>query len=288
MRLGEFALPMNEPLRFSFHRVGVLAGNAFLEAVRQRVFLFMTLLAVALVAGSLGLGELNFGASEARFVADFGHGALVFFGSILTIVTAVQLLGGELENRTVLTVLAKPVRRSEFLCGKFLGTWLVVLVFCALVTALLVTVLWMRTPPPADAAGEAPLAAAAEVSLGGVVLAGVLQAVKFGLLTAMVLLIASFAQTNLFALATGFLVLVICHLQYLARDAWHAGHGWVERLGGGFIGLVFPNFQLFGGGEYLDAGAEALAAAGRVATYGLAYTTVFLALAVWSFRRREI
>ena len=279
---------MNNPLPFSLGRVGAIAGNAFLEAVRQRVFLFMTLCAAALTVGSLGLRELNFGASEAKFVADFGHGALVLFGSVLTIVTAVQLLGGELEHRTVLTVLAKPVRRSEFICGKFLGAWLVVLVFCVLVTALLVFVLWVRAPLVSPGA-EAPQTAALGVPLGGVALAGALQAVKFGLLTAMVLLIASFAQTSLFALATSFLALVICHLQYLAHDAWRAGHGWAERVGGSLIGLAFPNFQLFGSDAYLSSAAgELLAPAARVAAYGAAYTAVFLALAVWSFRRREI
>jgi ABC-type transport system involved in multi-copper enzyme maturation permease subunit len=281
---------MNNSLPFSLGRVGAIAGNAFLEAVRQRVFLFMTLCAAALTIGSLGLSELNFGASEAKFVADFGHGALVLFGSVLTIVNAVQVLGGELEHRTVLTVLAKPVRRGEFVCGKFVGSWLVVLVFCVLVTALLVFVLWLRVPAAQPgAAGEAPQAAAQGVGFGGVALAGALQAVKFGLLTAMVLLITSFAQTNFFALATSSLVLVVCHLQYLAHDAWHAGHGWGVRLGGGLIGLVFPDFQLFGGEEYLAASAgELLAPATRAAAYGVGYTAVFLALAVWSFRRREI
>ncbi len=281
---------MKEPLHFSFARVGVLAGNAFQEAVRHHVFRFMTLFAVALILGCLGLGKLNFGESEAKFIADFGHGALVLFGSILTIGTAVQWLGGDGEHRAVLTVLAKPMRRSEFVCGRFLGTWMVVLVFCALVTALLVGVLWARTPAaPVDAMHEAPLVGLGGVSLAGVVLAGVLQAVKFGLLTAMVLLIASFAQTSLLALSVSALVLVICHLQYLARDSWQAGQGWLERLGGGLVGLVFPNFQLFSGGEWLEAGSGvSLVAAGRVAAYGLAYTAVFLVLAVWSFRRREI
>lgn len=282
---------MNDPLHFSLRRVGVLAGNAFRESVRQHVFCFMTLFAVALILGSLGLGELNFGESEVKFIADFGHGALVLFGSVLTIGTALQLLGGEVENRTVLTVLAKPVRRSEFVCGKFLGTWMVILVFCALVTTLLVVVLWARAPDPAmDGAGEAPQVARAGVPLAGVVLAGALQAVKFGLLTAMVLLIASFARTILFAQAASVLVLVICHLQYLARESWQTGLGWGERLGSGFVGVVFPDFQLFGGGEWLDnAGAGApLRDAGQVAAYGLAYTAVFLVLAVWSFRHREI
>ncbi len=276
-------------LPFSFHRVGVLAGHAFLEAVRQRVFLFTTLLAGVLVAASLGLRELDFGGAELKFVADFGHGALVLFGSVLTIVTTVQLLGGELENRTVLPVLARPVRRSEFICGKFLGAWAVVLVFCAVVTALLLLALWARTLTAAPVPAEAPVLRTAAAPYLGVLVGGALQAVKFGLLTAIVLLIGSYAQTNLFAQAASFLVLAICHLQYLARDAWHSGHGWGERLGGGLIGLVFPNFQLFGG-EYLDAGGGGamLALAGRVAAYGAVYTMVFLALAVWSFRRREI
>ena len=64
-------------LRFSFRRVGVLAAHAFIDAVRQRVFQFTTLLAAGLVVGSLGLRELDFGGAELKFVADFGHGALV-------------------------------------------------------------------------------------------------------------------------------------------------------------------------------------------------------------------
>jgi ABC-type transport system involved in multi-copper enzyme maturation permease subunit len=276
------------PLRFSLRRVGVLAEHSFREAVRQRVFQFATLLAAVLVLGSLGLRELDFGGAEQKFVVDFGHGALVLFGSVLTIVTTVQLLGGELENRTVLPVLARPVRRSEFVCGKFLGAWAVVLVFCAVVTALLLLAVWMCGLTAAATLSEGPVARAA-VSYSAVLIGGALQAVKFGLLAAMVLLIASYAQTCLFAQAASFLVLTICHLQYLARDLWQTGGSWAARLGGGLIGLVFPNFQLFGG-EFVDGGCDgaALVLTGRVAFYGGAYTAVFLALAVWSFRRREI
>jgi ABC-type transport system involved in multi-copper enzyme maturation permease subunit len=281
--------PPTEPLRFSLCRVGVLAEHAFREAARQRVFQFATLLAALLVVGSLGLRELDFGGAELKFVADFGHGALVLFGSVLTIVTTVQLLGGELENRTALPVLARPVRRSEFICGKFLGAWAVVLVFCAVVTALLLGALWLRTQSLPLPQPDAPQLQAAAAPYAGVLAGGALQAVKFGLLTAMVLLVGSYSQSTLFAQASSFLVLAICHLQYLARDAWQTGYGWLERFGGGLIGLVFPNFQLFGG-EYLTSGAggpDPLLVA-RVALYGLAYTAVFLALAVWSFRRREI
>ena len=94
--------------------------------------------AVALVVSALLLGEFNFGASELKFLADFGFGALTFFGSLLAIIASAQLFFGEIENRTALTLLAKPVRRSEFILGKFVGVWAVSFLFCALVGTALV------------------------------------------------------------------------------------------------------------------------------------------------------
>lgn len=276
-------------LRFSLRRTGVLAGHAFLEAVRQRVFHFATLLAGVLVLSSLALRGFDFGGAELKFVADFGHGALVLFGSVLTIVTTVQLLGGELENRTVLPVLARPVRRSEFILGKFLGAWAVVLVFCAVTTGLLLLAMRLRASAIPASPAAAPLLQGAAGPYWAVAAGGLLQAVKFGLLTAIVLFVGSYAQTMLFAQAVSFLVLVVCHLQYLARDAWQSGNGWLERLGGGAIGLLFPNFQLFGA-EFArgDSGGELALQVARVGVYGAFYAMAFLGLAVWSFRRREL
>jgi hypothetical protein len=78
-------------------------------------------------------------------------------------------------------------------------------------------------------------------------------------------------------------------LQYLARDVWERGGSAVSKVGGALISLLFPNFQLFNladlaaAGEPLGAGLVV-----RVTLYGLAYIAVFLALASFSFRRREI
>jgi len=127
------------------------------------------------------------------------------------------------------------------------------------------------------------------VRYGAIVAAAAVQWVKFGVLGAITLLLGSYSNTNLFSVATAFLVLVICHLQYLARDAWERGGSAMARAGGALIGLLFPNFQLFNladlaaAGEPLGAGLVV-----RVTLYGLAYIAVFLALASFSFRRREI
>ena len=273
---------------FSFGRLSLIAGNTFLEAVRQKLFNFLLLLAVGLVASAQFFREFNFGSSELKFIADFGFGALVFFGSALTIATTAQLFFSEIENRTALTLLAKPLWRAEFVFGKFLGVFAVIGVFCALTIGLMMALLWHRENQLMAANPEA-FAAGRIIAYGDLLVVGLLQWLKFGVLTAIVLLIASFSNTNLFTVVTGFFVLVICHLQYLARDAWgnvdNALVGAVVQV----LSLIFPNFQLFNLADEIGQGTGVAGeVALRVAGYGLMYIAVIGGLAVYSFRNREI
>lgn len=273
---------------FSFSRLGLIAGNTFLEAVRQKLFNFLLLLAVGLVASAQFFREFNFGSSELKFIADFGFGALVFFGSALTIATTAQLFFSEIENRTALTLLAKPLWRAEFVFGKFLGVFAVIGVFCALTIGLMMALLWHREGQLMAADPES-FASGRIISYSDLLIVGLLQWIKFGVLTSIVLLIASFSNTNLFTVVTGFFVLVICHLQYLARDAWgkvdNALVGAVVKA----LSFVFPNFQLFNLADNVgqNSGVDGEVAL-HVAGYGLAYIVVIGGLAVYSFRNREI
>ncbi|MEN9841727.1 MAG: hypothetical protein RL376_1527 [Verrucomicrobiota bacterium] len=273
---------------FSLGRLGLIAGNTFLEAVRQRLFVFLLLLAIGLVASAQFFREFNFGSSELKFIADFGFGALVFFGSALTIATTAQLFFSEIENRTALTLLAKPLWRAEFVFGKFLGVFAVIGVFCGLTVGLLAGLLWQRETqlmaidPEAFSAGRV-------IVYRDLLWVGLLQWIKFGVLTAIVLLIATYSNTNLFTVVTGFFVLVICHLQHLATGAWRQVDSVVGSFAVWLLGVVFPNFQVF---NVADAVGQGTGLAGdlvlRVVAYGLFYIGVIGALAVYSFRHREI
>jgi len=119
--------------------------------------------------------------------------------------------------------------------------------------------------------------------------AGLLQWLKLAVLAAFVLLVASFAQSQLYTVIAGFFVLVICHLQYLAQEAYaHSGSA-MARVVGGLIGVLFPNFQLFNVADALGAGgALPWGRVVRVACYALVYIAVAGALSVLSFRKREI
>ncbi len=273
---------------FSVNRLGIIAGNTFLEAVRQKLFLFLLLLAAGLVASALFFREFNFGSSELKFISDFGFGALIFFGSALTITTTAQLFFSEIENRTALTLLAKPLWRAEFVFGKFLGVFAVIGVFCALTIGLMMALLYHRESQLMGAMPE-DFASGRMIAYGDLLTVGLLQWLKFGVLTAIVLLIASFSNTNLFTVVTGFFVLVICHLQYLARDQWTNVDNVLLSGAVRTLGLIFPNFQLFNlADEIGQGGGVSGAAALRVAGYGLAYIAAIGGLAVYSFRNREI
>ncbi|AKC83086.1 hypothetical protein IMCC26134_10400 [Verrucomicrobia bacterium IMCC26134] len=273
---------------FSFSRLALIASNTFLEAVRQRLFNFLLLLAVGLVASAQFFRDFNFGSSELKFIADFGFGALVFFGSALTITTTAQLFFSEIENRTALTLLAKPIWRAEFVFGKFVGVFAVIGVFCALTIGLMMALLWhregqlMTIDPEAFASGRI-------VRYGDLFIVGVLQWLKFGVLSSIVLLIATFSNSNLYTVVTGFFALVICHLQYLARDSWSNVDNLMLRVLVQVLGLIFPNFQLFNLGDEIGQGAALdPLLAGRVAVYAVVYIAVIGGLAVYSFRNREI
>jgi ABC-type transport system involved in multi-copper enzyme maturation permease subunit len=124
------------------------------------------------------------------------------------------------------------------------------------------------------------------ISYGHILVVGALQWLKFGVLAAITLLIASFSNTNLFTVVMSFFVLIICHLQSLAHS-FYAKAGALTppvRVLLETLTRIFPNFQLFNLADHGWDGPLAL----RVAAYALVYIAAFGALAVYSFRRREI
>ena len=273
---------------FSFERALLIAHNTLLEAARQKLFGFLLLLALALVGSAQWFREFNFGAPELKFLSDFGFGAMAFFGAALTIAATAQLFFSEIEHRTALTLLAKPVWRAEFILGKYLGIVAVAAVFCALLTALLAGVLWsretalMREMPEAFTSGRV-------LHYADLAAVGFLQWLKLAVLAAFTLLVASYAQTQLYTITAGFFVLVICHLQYLAQEVYARAGSMAVRVLGGVVGLVFPNFQLFNFADELGAGgALPWDRVARVSFYALGYIAAAGALSVYSFRQREI
>lgn len=275
----------------TLRRIRLIAGNTFLEAVRQKFFSALLLIAVALVGSSTFFQQFDFGTGELKFIADFGFGALFVFGSILAITATTQLFFNEIENRTALTLLAKPVYKLEFLAGKLLGAQLLMLAFVLTVSLVLAGILYWRESALMARLGAEAFADGRLIRYSDVGLFGLLQWLKFGLIAAITLFVASLSNTNLYTIVVSFFVLMICQLQYIARDAYAGMEAGLGRALVQLLGLVFPNFQLFNVGDQLLFAAQdglPLGTVLRVVLYALIYTVAFLLLAQLNFRRREI
>jgi ABC-type transport system involved in multi-copper enzyme maturation permease subunit len=273
----------------SFQRVRWIAMNTFTEALRQRFFALLLLLGAALAASGTMLRVFNFGNSELNFVADFGFGGMFFFGSILAVVMTAQLFFSELDNRTALPLLARPVRRWEFFAGKFLGIWALLGVFTALLGTVLGVLLMVRfqglAALAAEAGREPPW-----FSTGGLAVFAVLQWVRLGVVAALTLFVCSFARTFLYAMTVSTLAVLACQLQATGQAALAKTDGvWLRALVGG-LGRIVPDLQLFDLGVPLTLQAAGVPVETVLSAlgYGLLYMPVLLALAVWLFLDREI
>lgn len=97
-----------------------IAGNTFLETIRDRILNAILLFAVVLIGASILLGQLSAG-QDTKIIKDLGLAAISFFGVVIAIFVGTSLVHKELDKRTVFIVLTKPVPRAAFLFGKLLG-----------------------------------------------------------------------------------------------------------------------------------------------------------------------
>lgn len=270
--------------RGSGRRVLLLAGQTLREAARQRVFQAAAVVGLVLGTTALWFQQFDFGRSELRFLLDFGLGGMTLVSSLLAVVAMVQLFYGDLESRHLVTVLAKPVRRWEWLVGRWLGVSLMVGVWLAPLGVAVGLWVWVR-----EGAVLAAVGGERQVPYGGLAVAVGLLWLRAMVAAAASLAVACLARGSLYALVVSLLVLAIGQLQHLAADAWARADSVFGWLGAGFVAHAFPNLQVFMIGEGLaDGHVVSAAAALTIMTYGLGYSGLYLALAAALFRRREL
>jgi ABC-type transport system involved in multi-copper enzyme maturation permease subunit len=111
-------------------RVAVIALNAYREAVRARILHGLFALALATAGYALVVGAYA-SRSRLRVVSDLGAASTSLYAIVVAVVLGATSLYRELELKTIFPILARPIRRAEYLVGKLLGTVLTLAVFIA-------------------------------------------------------------------------------------------------------------------------------------------------------------
>lgn len=293
-------------------RIGVIARHAFTQLVRMKVFYFLAFFAVILIASNFfnlpqHQGPESAGINILRSIKSWSLGAMTLFSMVLSIVSTALLLPKDVEDRTLYTILAKPVPRLDYLAGKLLGVLLLVFVSLALMDVLMTVILYFRTNmiltdrvafaeaqhwPAADIAQLKSdiLSQGSTPSLQGAVFAVFLRA---SIIASMALLISTFSSSTLFTTIIAFLIYFIGHFQadarvaFLSQEAGMSDSVWV-RGGSLLFALVLPDFQLF---NVIDAVIEGqampLLILGKLTLIGLFYF-IFYVIGSWLiFARKE-
>ncbi|MCI0651402.1 MAG: ABC transporter permease subunit [Planctomycetes bacterium] len=116
--------------------IGTIARTTFRQAVRKPVFVVVLLIGAALLAINPFFSSYTF-EDDNMLLLELGLSTLLLAGLVLAAFTATGVLNEEIDNRTLLTVLSKPIGRTPFLVGKFIGVllalvaaeWVWILVF---------------------------------------------------------------------------------------------------------------------------------------------------------------
>lgn len=119
----------------SINRILAVATNGFREVIRDRILYVVGLFVLILALASRILPPIAVSADEKIFL-DLGIGAISLLGAIVSIFVGTGLINKEIEKKTVLILVPKPISVTEFIIGKHLGLSTVLVVLVSVMTAI--------------------------------------------------------------------------------------------------------------------------------------------------------
>lgn len=111
-----------------------IAINTFREIVRNKFLYLILFFAVIFIVFSVALGKLTLW-DDVKVIVDFWLSMIEIFWLIWVLFVGSQLLFKEIEGKTIFLILSKPIKRWEFILGKF--------VWFSLAITLIVLFQWM-------------------------------------------------------------------------------------------------------------------------------------------------
>jgi ABC-type transport system involved in multi-copper enzyme maturation permease subunit len=275
-------------------RVLAVAGNTFLEAVRQKVFAVLLLFGLVMVGGANYFTEFSY-QEQFKFLKDLGYASIGLTGLLIGLLGAAQLIPGEIERRTILTALCRPLRRWEFIWGKYLGLLFLLFVMVGIMSVAVGGVLHWKEGQLLALEGSDPAVAdliRAEARDPRMLQAVLLVWVKLAVVAAMAVFFSTIATSTTFVVAMTLMVYLIGHLQSVAREQWTESEEtkqWLVKFFLAAVSLLIPDFNLYNLIDEIVAGnAVHWRSTLEVTGYSVVYIFILLVAASLTFEGRDI
>jgi Cu-processing system permease protein len=255
-------------------RAAAVALNTFREAVRDRVLYNLVFFALLMMVAAIFVGGISIGIEE-LVIKSLGLSAISVIGLLIAVFIGVGLVYKEMDKRTLYALLAKPVRRWEFLLGKFGGLVLTLAVnTLAMSAGLFLALLYVKHS--LERTDTVLLVAVYFILL------------KLALVVALALLFSCYTTPLLAILYTSALYIAGLFVEEMRTFRFATANPAMEAVLRG-LSYLLPNFENFN--------AMAAAAHGREipgalilqnTAYAALYTAIVLLVAAAVFSRRNL
>lgn len=249
---------MSQHSAFSPARVWTLAMATVTQLLRMKILAFLLVFCVIVVAAGFAFPVMN-PEQQLKLLKDVSFGALQVFSIVIGIVATALLLPRDLEDRTLYTILSKPVPRYEYLLGKLFGVLILIGSGLILMDIAFSGVLWLRqnlllqqmiqalnVQRPEDLAQLEQIVAKQGVTWN--LHLGVLAVfLKSSVITALALMISCFASSTLFTVVITFCVTIVGHGQAMMRDYFLHGQvsSGIEKALSALLAILTPDLGAF-------------------------------------------
>jgi ABC-type transport system involved in multi-copper enzyme maturation permease subunit len=252
-------------------RVLVVAYNTFRESMRDKVLYVLLFFAAAAILGSKALGWISIG-QDIKIVKDVTLASISIFGALVSIFVGTSLLYKEIDKRTLYTILSQPMRRWEFVVGKYLGLMALLAFVVGAMTALSALYIYL---------------------LGGTLdglyfLAALLTLAKLMLVTAFAVFFSAVASPILGAVIV-FSIYVFGHATGVFIDLPPQCDGTMVKTLFEWLYYIFPNLANFDITIEASNGVPVSPVyVAQVLVYGVLYSAVVLLLATVAFDSKDL
>ena len=251
--------------------IRVIAANTFREALRDKILYLFLGFAILLLASSKLFGILTVG-EQSKIIKDMGLAGIQFFLMLIAVMMSVLLISREIDSRTVYYILAKPVKRWQFLLGKYFGVLTTVVVNLFLMTAMLVLFVWLY------GGGFDP----------GLFLATGMIGVEMAVLVAFATLFSVLTKPILGTVFT----LAVFVVGHVSQDLWMLTRHLPGSIGRTLVSVLYyvvPNLERFNfKTEVVHQLPIPAAAVGWAVVYGIVFTALVLVLACLRFQGKDL
>jgi ABC-type transport system involved in multi-copper enzyme maturation permease subunit len=255
-------------------RLLIVARNTFREAVRDRVLYNLVFFAFLMIASAVIVGQISMDI-ETVVMVSLGLSAISLIGLLIAVFMGVGLVSKEIDKRTLHAVLAKPLRRWEFLLGKFAGLVVTLAVNTAAMAAGLFAALWLVKH--SIARGDAVVLVAVYFIL-----------LKLMLVVALAMLFSCFTSPLLAILFTGGLYLAGMFVSELRSLQLTNLTPQMQKFFA-VISYVLPNF---GNYDVMGAAAHGRSIAAMLIVHNTLYTILYCAIVLGAaaviFSRKDL